>query len=105
MILATRRPANPAGVRPGVTGTIQTDGTLGILNTGNITDWNLLLSDGTNTFDLTGSLSGNDSVVLIQGTDTSATATQLLYNFDRSVGFLLFQQVLFSGNHYNCDAS
>lgn len=88
-----------------VTGTIQTDGTLGVLSTGNITDWNLLLNDGTNTFDLTGPLSGNDSVVLIQGTDVSATATQLLYDFDGSAGLLLFQQGLFSGNHYYCDAS
>ena len=88
-----------------VTGTIQTDGTLGILSTGNITDWNLLLSDGTNTFHLTGPLSGNDSAVLIQGADVSATATQLLYDFDGSASFLLFQQGLFSGNHYYCDAS
>jgi hypothetical protein len=88
-----------------VTGTIQTDGTLGVLATGNITDWNLHLSDGLNTFDLTGPLSGNDSVVLIAGIDVTATATQLLFSFDANISALLFQQWLFSGNHYYCDNS
>ena len=85
-----------------VTGTILTDGTLGILGAGNITDWNLLLNDGLNTFDLTGPLSGNNSAVVITGNDVTATATQLLFSFDANISALLFQQGLFSGNHYYC---
>jgi hypothetical protein len=89
-----------------VTGSIQTDGTLGVLTAASITDWDLHLTDGTNTFELTGPLSGNDSVVFIQGTDVSATATQLLYNFSAAdAGLFLFQQGLFSGTHYYCDGA
>jgi len=57
-----------------VTGTITTDGTTGTLSSGNITAWNLKLSDGSNTFVLQPSV--NDTA-LIFGTQTSATATGL----------------------------
>src|SRR5450432_3108133 len=85
-----------------ITGTIQTDGTIGTLSTGNITDWNLILNDGTHTFNLTGLLSGNNSAVVITGTDVTASITQLLFSFDANVSALLFQQGLFSGTHYYC---
>jgi hypothetical protein len=89
-----------------VTGSIQTNGTLGVLTAASITDWDLHLTDGTNTFELTGPLSGNDSVVFLQGADVSATTTQLLYNFSAGdAGLLLFQQGLFSGAHYYCDGA
>jgi hypothetical protein len=89
-----------------VTGFIETDGTIGVLSAANIVDWNLLLNDGTSTFDLTGPLSGNNSVVFVQGADTSAFGTQLMFNFSGiDNGIFLFQQGLFSGNHYYCDAS
>jgi hypothetical protein len=76
-----------------VTGFIETDGTPGVLASGNILDWNLTLNDGTPaTFDLLGPLSGSNSVLDLQGSDLSATATQLLFNFnDTSEGFVLFQ--------------
>jgi hypothetical protein len=89
-----------------VTGFIETDGSLGVLTTGNIMDWNLVLYDGVNSFDLTGPLSGNDSQVLVQGGDVSASTTQLLFDFGGTDnGLFLFQQGLFSGNHYYCDAT
>ncbi|HEY4901131.1 MAG TPA: PEP-CTERM sorting domain-containing protein [Terriglobales bacterium] len=89
-----------------VTGFIETDGSLGLLGAGNFVDWNLLLNDGTFTFDLTGPLGGNNSVVFDLGADTTATATQLLFNFSGSDnGLLLFQDGLFSGNTYYCDGT
>jgi hypothetical protein len=76
-----------------VTGFIETDGTTGILGSGDILNWNLTLNDGTpTTFDLLGPLSGSNSQLDLQGSDLSATATQLLFNFnDTSEGFVLFQ--------------
>ncbi|NKB58712.1 MAG: PEP-CTERM sorting domain-containing protein [Alphaproteobacteria bacterium] len=75
----------------GVTGTISTDGTIGILGNGNISDWNLVLDDGVSTFNLLGDGSGGDnSNVLVIGGNFSATATDLLFNFD-GAGFALFQ--------------
>ena len=89
-----------------VTGFIQTDGTFGVLQAADFTDWNLLLNDGTSTFSLFGPLSGNNSVVYTQGNDVSASSTQLLFNFSGTDnGLLLFQQGLFSGNHYYCSAT
>jgi hypothetical protein len=89
-----------------VTGFIETDGTLGVLGVGNFVDWSLLLNDGISTYTITGPLSGNNSVVFEQGVDTTATATQLLFDFSGiDNGILLFQQGLFSGQHYYCDAT
>jgi hypothetical protein len=75
-----------------VTGFIETNGTPGVLSSGDILDWNLTLNDGTTIFDLLGPLSGSNSQLDLQGSDLSATATQLLFNFnDTSEGFVLFQ--------------
>lgn len=70
-------------VGPGsVTGFITTDGIIGTLATADILDWSLILNDGTNpTFTLEGPLSGNNSHVADFGSDLTASATQLLYNF------------------------
>lgn len=66
----------------GITGFIQTDGTIGLLQQSNITDWNLLLSDGSSTFDLSKSLpAGNEQPIELVGADLSATTTNLLFNF------------------------
>ena len=44
--------------------------------------------------------------MLIVGGDVTATATDLRFNFSGSGGdYLLFQQGLFSGVHYYCDAT
>src|SRR5215467_4511957 len=64
-----------------VTGFIETDGITGVLTAGDFLDWNLLLFDGTSTFNLLGPLSGNNSAVFVQGADTEAFGSYLLFNF------------------------
>lgn len=73
-----------------VSGTITTDGTIGVLASGNVTDWELALFDGTDTFTLYGTdnVSQNSSL-LIQSTGFTATIDSLFYNFD--TGLALFQ--------------
>lgn len=89
-----------------VTGFIETDGSMGVLNASNFVDWNLLLYDGTSTFDLTGPLSGNNSAMFVQGADVGAFGPVLLFNFSGvDNGVLMFEQGLFSGSRYYCDAS
>ena len=51
----------------GVTGTIETNGTIGTLISTNILDWNLVIDDGSNTFNLLGPLSGNNSLLFMSG--------------------------------------
>jgi hypothetical protein len=89
-----------------VIGTIETNGTTGVLHTANIIDWNLQLSDGTNTYNLTGPLSGNDSGVFISGSDVTASTSQLFFNFSGAdAGYLLFQVTFGSGQQYYCDSA
>jgi PEP-CTERM motif len=68
----------------GVTGDIVTDGTLGVLSTGDILNYNLLLNDGTNIFDLMGPSAPNDDYATVFGNGLSATPTQLLFDFSNS---------------------
>ncbi len=80
-----------------VTGTITTDGTIGTLNTGgaindasvgsagNIVAVNLVLNDGTNTAPLSGGIFSSG------GSDLTASATDLTFNFGASdVGYISF---------------
>lgn len=73
----------------GVTGTIETDGTFGVLDEINIIGWDLLLDDGGGTINLL----DTNSEVRVQGSGAlTATTTQLL--FDSGAGpdqWLLFQ--------------
>jgi len=72
-----------------LTGDIVTDGTIGTLVQSDVIDWNLLLNDGTNTFDLTGPLSGGNSLFSDNAPgDLSATATQLTFDFSGAVATL-----------------
>jgi hypothetical protein len=64
----------------GLTGFIETDGTIGVLSASNIMAWNLLANDGTTTLDLVGPPVANSDPIS-GGDDLSATATQLLFNF------------------------
>jgi hypothetical protein len=84
-------------------GFITTDGTIGTLGTGNILDWNVLLTDGP-VFDLEGPLSGNNSGAEIGGADLTATATQLLFNFSGTSGgfFLLESPAPGDSSQYIC---
>jgi hypothetical protein len=91
-----------------LTGFIETDGNLGVLGVGDFVDWSLLLNDGTNTYNLYGPLSGNNSSVYVSGSDVTATMTQLLFNFSGTDnGYLLFQYGvgIHDGFHYYCDAT
>jgi hypothetical protein len=89
-----------------VTGTIKTDGTIGVLTAANVIDWNLTLNDGSSTFVLTGPASGNNSHVFITGSDVTATAAGLSFNFSGvDLGYFLFQVSFGSGQHYYCDAT
>jgi hypothetical protein len=70
-------------VGPGsAAGFITTDGTIGTLGTANIVNWDITLNDGTNPlFTLEGPTSGNNSTDLLEGSDLTASATQLIFNF------------------------
>jgi len=69
-----------------VIGTVETDGTIGVLLSSNVIGFNLLLNDGINTFDdISG---GPQSEGFVRGSDLSATATQLLFNFSSTNGSL-----------------
>jgi hypothetical protein len=79
-----------------VAGTIETDGTIGALASGDILAWNIQLTDGIgDSFDLT---NGN-SAATATGTALTATPTSLLFNFDTpNVGGLGYFQILDSSN-------
>ena len=75
-----------------VVGTIETDGTIGVLATANILDWTLTLNDGSSPFTLLGPLSGSNSALGITGTSFSESASQLLFDFSNNSGaWVLFQ--------------
>jgi hypothetical protein len=85
-----------------VTGTITTDGTFGVLSSGNITDWNLVINNGSATFDLLGPLSGNNSAIYLVGSDLTATSANLLFNFsDSTPGAGLLLQNPYIGSDEN----
>jgi hypothetical protein len=88
----------------GVTGFIKTDGTLGALTPVNVTDWNLLLDDGSGTFNLLGPLSGNNSQLGINGLSYVATPTDILFDFSNVTGaWVLYQNPnLGSSLNYYC---
>jgi len=87
------------------TGTITTDGAIGLLGTSDIVDWNLILNDGSNsTFNLQGPASGNNSQDLITGSDLSASATQLVFDFSSGDGgfFLLENSMIGDTGPFIC---
>lgn len=71
-----------------VTGFIETDDTIGTLSTGNILDFEVLLTAPGITNGLINP--GNVIQAFISGTDFSATLTDLFFNFD-GTGFLIIQ--------------
>jgi hypothetical protein len=68
-----------------VTGTIVTDGLIGTLSSADILSFNLSLFDGTGTANLT---SGVHGIVAITSNNVTATATQLLFNFNGNGGLM-----------------
>jgi len=73
-------------------GTITTDGTLGILGSGNILDWTLTLTApnlrGASPEVITKATS---ALTLVGGTALSATASHLIFDFSAASGFFLLQ--------------
>jgi hypothetical protein len=88
-----------------VVGSVTTDGTLGTLGTGNFVSWSLVLTGSSGpSYTITNLDSG--AAVLVQGSDVSAGATAITFDFSAGDnGFILFQDGLFSGNHYWCNAA
>jgi PEP-CTERM motif len=85
-----------------VVGSITTDGALGVLGAADVTGWNLALNGVGATFNL----ASGSSTVYVLGSDLTATASNLFFNFDGADGgLLLFQVSLFSGLHYYCDGT
>jgi hypothetical protein len=85
-----------------VTGSIQTDGTTGVLGAGNIIGWNLELNGVGASLNLTNLNSG----VFLNGTDVTATAGDLFFNFGAADdGYFLFEVIFGAGARYYCDAA
>ncbi len=82
-----------------VTGTITTDTDSGVVGTGNITGFNLLLNDGISTLTL---MTGD--AVLVVGDSLTATGSGLFFNFDNTaVDILAIQHpILGTGTNYLC---
>jgi len=72
---------------------ITTDGTIGVIATANIIGWNIAISDSTDAFTLLGPISGGNSGVRVTGSDLTASATDLRFNFDSGsfVSYLTIQ--------------
>jgi hypothetical protein len=85
------------GASGSITGTITTDGNSGVLGTSDILDWNLVLNDGTNpTFTLAGMSNSAEEVL---GSDLTATATELLFDYSGSDnGFFLLENLSIGDN-------
>ena len=85
-----------------VVGQIATDGTFGTLATANIKTWDLTLNGVGQTYNI----ANTNSSVDIQGNAVTATATNLSFDYSGTgSNYLLFQQGLYSGNHYWCNAN
>lgn len=85
-----------------VTGTIETDGTIGVLGGGNVLGWNLSITDGSGSGALTLDSATNSQLLLV-GSLFSATAAGLFFDFAGSAGFALFQNPsIGSGQNWWC---
>ncbi|WP_136444086.1 hypothetical protein [Pacificoceanicola onchidii] len=84
-----------------ITGTIETDGTLGTLGTSNIVGYSLTLTSGGLPASPASLSLGDGGLFFIQGDSVSATATQLLYDFSK----LTNNTIVFSGNASTSSAS
>jgi PEP-CTERM motif len=74
-----------------VNGSITTDGSLGVLGSSDITDWNLVLTNGGSSFTDRGPHSGSNSAFLLTGSALSETSTQLVFNFGALTACMDFQ--------------
>lgn len=85
-----------------VIGKIETDGRLGVLAAGDIIGWNLELNGVGASINLTNS---NSAVDFFSGSDLTATAQHLYFNFAGSAGYFTIQENGYysSGYYYYCD--
>ncbi|MDO9433000.1 MAG: PEPxxWA-CTERM sorting domain-containing protein [Phenylobacterium sp.] len=81
---------------------VTTDGTLGILKSANIVDWNITLTHGGDVFVLKGPVSGANSDHLVLGSALSATANDLLFDFSGSGLFLIQAPYISSSQTFWC---
>jgi hypothetical protein len=87
-----------------VVGSVTTDGNTGPLSASDFLSWNLQLNGAGASFTITNLDSG--AAVYEQGSDVNATATAITFDFSAADnGFLVFQDGLFGGNHYWCNAA
>lgn len=102
-IVSANPTGNPAQSNT-VRGTLTTDGTLGALTAANIVSWNLELIDNLDNSKNYTLTSSNSSLVVFTGTALSATATELLFDFDGfgEVGIQADDPGPFSGWRYFC---
>lgn len=90
-----------------VIGTITTDGTLGAVQSANITGWDLHLIDNVRPGDNSELTPANSQLVFDDGNALTASATQLSFDFGNAGGLLVFQGTtigIFSGYQYLCFA-
>lgn len=66
-----------------------TDDTVGVLTEDNVLDWTVFVTNGIDSQTLFGPLSGDNSVLRLKGNALSASATQLLFDFE-GAGILMF---------------
>jgi PEP-CTERM motif len=84
-----------------VVGSLTTNGATGVLVSADFTNWNLELNGPGASYDLTPS----NSVAFILGSDATATARNILFNFSGTAGdIFVFQNGLYSGYYYFCAA-
>jgi hypothetical protein len=77
------------GGAPSISGSVTTDGTLGILSTANIIDWDITLFDGTNTGHEKKGEPG--TYVFVSGPELTASMAALTFNFSSAAhGYLSF---------------
>ena len=85
-----------------IVGTIQTNGSFGTLTQSDIVGFDLVVSGPGASVELTQA----DSVVRTEGSNFSASASNLFFDYSGASGYLLFQQGSFgTGMKYYCNAS
>lgn len=86
-----------------VTGSLTTNGTIGALSASDFTAWDLLL---TGAGGVTYSISQANSSVVAIGGSVTATNDNIFFNYSSGANdYLLFQDGLFTGMRYWCNAS
>lgn len=70
---------------------ITTDDTIGVIGNNNILDWDITVKQGSDRFNIEGPGGSRNSEYTIFGFGLTATATDLYFNFDDMMSYVLFQ--------------